>query len=383
MWLLICALAVPFLVVVANPFFLWLQAQLSVSKTIAPERKSGTLSFSMVTVIRTPDLALLNEKINNVRQIEDLNQWILYHDGPADEGVKKYIRDNHSDVQLLESGVRSGKNWVLNDAIRQCSGDIIVFSDLDSLQQPGCITQLRKHFSDLAVGGVCGQRVIDEKTGNDSGQNFYIDLDSQIKKLESALGQLTTNDGKLYAVRKPLLRPMPDEVSDDLIHGLDVLLQKQRQVYDDTLTARIRLPSRDLAHEVERRRRIVCRSLEALWVRKAIFNVFEYGLLSVRLFINKVLRRLIPHALLVALLAFNSMLFSASLSYAVILAAELICFAVLVCIFRGIRHDRIPESIYRLLFALGYIAAGLYGTLLGSFDFLKGESYATWTPKKS
>ena len=383
MLLLIAALMVPFLVVVANPLFLWLQTLMVQPKKSEPSGEADALSVSLVTVVRTPDFGLLDAKIENVRQLEGLDQWILYHDGPASHVLKDYIRRRHGKVQFLETSTRKGKNAVLNDALQQCTGDIIVFSDTDSLLQTHCISLLKKHFHDQAVGGVCGQRVIGEQSRKDSGQRLFINLDSRIKQWESVLGQLTSNDGKFYAVRKSLLGAVPDGVTDDLYNGLAVLRQKQKLIFDEALTARIKLPSRSLAHEVQRRRRIVCRSLRGLWLHKRIFNGFEYGLLSVRLFINKVLRRFIPHALLVSLLAFNALLFSVSFSYATIFIIQLLCLVGLLVFTRGDWEARTPESLYRLLFAVAYVAAGLYGTLLGTLDVLRGEKYVTWTPKKS
>ena len=96
-----------------------------------------------------------------------------------------------------------------------------------------------------------------------------------------------------------------------------------------------------------------------------------------------VLRRFIPHALLVSLLAFNALLFSVSFSYATIFIVQLLCLAGLLVFTRGDWEARTPESLYRLLFAVAYVAAGLYGTLLGTLDVLRGEKYVTWTPKKS
>ena len=269
--------------------------------------------------------------------------------------------------------------------MKHCKGNVIVFSDIDSLLRTDSLSLLHEHFRDPAdLGGVCGQRIIGEHSTNNSGQQFYIEtLDSRIKQWESTLGELTSNDGKLYAIRKSSLVNVPDPVADDFFHGLEVLRQRQKMIFDERLIAHIRLPSRDLSHEMERRRRIVCRSLCGLWLQKEIFNVFKYGLLSLRLFINKVLRRFIPHALLLALLSFNALTFSFTVGYGAILIMQLLLLTGFVTFVRGTWHKLIPVPLYRPLFSVAYITAGLYGTLLGTMDFLRGESYATWTPKKS
>ena len=126
MLLLISALMVPFLVVVANPFFLWLQVRLPRPQMNTPADTSAATAFSMVTVVRTPDFRLLEAKIDNVQQVEGLEQWILYHDGPASTELREYLASHHNNMQLLEASTRKGKNSVLNDAVEQCTGDIII-----------------------------------------------------------------------------------------------------------------------------------------------------------------------------------------------------------------------------------------------------------------
>jgi len=383
MLLFVSAVFVLLLVVVVNPLLLWLQASFIKKDKGVVSEEVKPLNVSMVTVLRTPDIELLEAKITNVMRIAGLSQWVLYHDGPASLVLKDYMSQQHPEVRLRESTLRKGKNAVLNEAIECCSGEVVLFSDADSLQQADCLDVLQGHFDDASVGGVCGQRVIAERHQQDAGQSLYIDLDSHIKAWESRLGQLTSNDGKLYAVRRPLLQLIPDGVTDDLYSGLTVLKQKQKFVFDRAFTAEIRLPSRSLVHEVQRRRRIVCRSLRGLWLQRRIFRCHEYGLLSIRLFINKVLRRLIPHSLLVALVAMNALLFSYSPDYLLLLAAQVSYLCLLYYFTKAVWAERLPKKVYRLLHANAYVLAGLYGTLLGSFDFLRGEQYVTWTPKKS
>ena len=103
MLLLIAALMVPFLVIVANPLFLWLQTLMVQPKKSEPPGEADVLSVSLVTVVRTPDFGLLDAKIENVRQLEGLDQWVLYHDGPASPVLKDYIRRRHGKVQFLEN----------------------------------------------------------------------------------------------------------------------------------------------------------------------------------------------------------------------------------------------------------------------------------------
>ena len=73
--------------------------------------------FSMVTAVRTPDLELLVTKIDNTLRIEGLEQWILYHDGPASDDLKEYLASYPLNIEFFETEARRGKNFVLNAGV--------------------------------------------------------------------------------------------------------------------------------------------------------------------------------------------------------------------------------------------------------------------------
>ena len=58
---------------------------------------------------------------------------------------------------LLRMSERSGKTAGLNEAVRQASGEVFVFSDANAEYDRHAIARLVRNFSDPEVGAVTGE----------------------------------------------------------------------------------------------------------------------------------------------------------------------------------------------------------------------------------
>ncbi|TAN41328.1 MAG: glycosyltransferase [Nitrospirae bacterium] len=349
------------------------------------EQYSDTLPMvSIVTVVRN-GRALIQAKIENALALDyphDKLELIIYSDGSTD-GIEETVRAfTCEQVRFCSSAGHEGKNAGMNNAVKHCAGEIIVFSDADALFEKDALRFLVRHFGDPDVGGVCGSRVIAEKGHSLSKPQWsYIKFDTLIKSLESKSGSISSNDGKIYAVRKNLYRPIPDKVTDDLFVALSIVSQKRRFVFEPEAVTFVRTPSRNMEHEVERRRRIVGGSLNGIWLMRELLNPFKFGIFAVRLFINKVLRRMLP--LFLIMLFFSSLY----LSCKILLAALLFLFQAAFysgafsyyLIFSRIKEIKIITKTTALAF---YFCIGNYGALRGCMDFLMGNQVGKWTPTK-
>ena len=74
----------------------------------------------------------------------------------TDEKVKK-IADTNPEVRLLRQETRQGKTAALNMAVPQAQGEIIVFSDANSMYDTQALINLARHFMDPAIGFVTGR----------------------------------------------------------------------------------------------------------------------------------------------------------------------------------------------------------------------------------
>lgn len=340
---------------------------------------------SLIIVVHNGE-DLIAEKIKNSQSLiynPDKLEIIIYSDGSTDKTQKNITPFLSKQVKLFSSRHHIGKFEGINRAVRESKGDILVFTDADAILDCHALTELLKHFSDSGVGGVCGFRVITEKDKSlADAQISYISMDTMIKRLESRIGSISSNDGKLYAIRRELFVEIPPAVTDDLYEALNVVFQHKRFIFESSAKVAVRLPSRTVEHEILRRRRIVSRSLMGIFKMRVLLNPFKYGMYSLELLINKVIRRLLP-ILLIMLLFSNLLLIDRSMFYALFFAAQILFYlwgASYPLYFEKKKSDNILGKISSKLF---YFCVGNYGMFMGIMDFIQNKQPVKWTPVKT
>lgn len=339
---------------------------------------------SLITVVHNGE-DLVVGKIQNSLSLNypsDNFEIIVYSDGSTDGTERKAESCITQNVRFISSPHFEGKNNALNRAVENAQGDILVFSDADAILDVDAILNLIKYFVDPSVGGACGQRVIGEDNKKlKKAQSDYIRFDSTIKKMENKIGSISSNDGKLYAVRKELFQPIPSAVTDDLYVCLSIVKQGYRFLFEPNSRAFIKVPSRSPKHELERRRRIVCRSLRGIFLQKELLNPLKYGIFSLSLVTNKLNRRLLPAYLLVLFLssAFLS-LYNALMR---VFFFSQVAFYLLALSYPFLENTKGLGVVKKLSSLPYYFCIGNYGTLLGLIDFIMGKQITKWQPFKT
>jgi cellulose synthase/poly-beta-1,6-N-acetylglucosamine synthase-like glycosyltransferase len=341
-------------------------------------------SVSILTVVHNAR-NLIVDKIKNSLSLQypsDKLEIVVCSDGSTDDTVSKVEPFTGGNIKLHSFPSHEGKNHVINETVPICNGDIIIFSDADAFLEKDAIRNIAKNFADPQIGGVCGNIIIsEEKSSFFASQTDFLKFDRLIKKSESRMGSVYSNSGKLSAIKKDLFRPLPLAVPDDLYILLSVVQQNYRFIFEEDAKASIRALARNPAHEFQRRQRVVTRALTGIWSMKQLLNPFQYGSFSISLFINKVLRTFLP--LFLILLFFSSIPISFRFPVLTGILLLQIAFYLLALshwvLFRDIPTLRIVERITSTAF---YFCLGNIGTLIGIWDFMKGERYAKWEPIK-
>jgi biofilm PGA synthesis N-glycosyltransferase PgaC len=331
---------------------------------------------------------LIEEKIRNSLALDyprDRFELAVYSDGSTD-GTEEAAREFECDgVRVIASGEHRGKIRGLNEAASTCRAEILAFSDADAVLSPDALRRVVDRFGDPTVGGCCGQREIRERDGRMAhAQGLYVRFDSFLKRLESRAGSVTSNDGKLYAIRRTLFHPIPEGVTDDSFVLLQVVRQGFRFVFEDKALARIPAPARNADHELERRRRITSQSLRGIWLNRELLNPFRHGLFSAKLFVNKVVRRVLPVSLAMLFVA-TALLVPTSMAFSLLLLAQSAFYALAICHWL-LRHRSSPDragALGRMSTVAFYFCLGNLGMLGGLADFLRGRSVAKWDPLKA
>lgn len=381
----ISSVLIIFSVLVGYPLGLALFNTIKLSPKWTTQDQELPKRISVLIAARNAE-TLIEQKLKNSLNLEIRDsclEVVVVSDGSTDNTQHFLKAVTDSRLKAFHCPEHRGKADALNKGISACTGDILVFTDVDALLQPDAILNLLSHFRDPSVGGVCGQRVIGERDSSlHDAQRSYVELDSLVKQLESKHGSITSNDGKLYAIRRNLALPIPAGVTDDLFNCLSVVRQGKRFVFEPFARAFVRLPSRTPGHELQRRMRIVARSLNGIWRFRCLLNPWHYGFYAIGLFINKVLRRLLP------LCFIGVFLTSATLAHASSFMSILVF---LQCAFYGAAlyfplggllgfGARIFQKVSGLAF---YFVIGNIGTLFGLVTFLRGTPLVKWDPVKS
>lgn len=380
-----------FIVFMGYPVFLYMVSLISPDKKKCRSNSANEYPMiSLLVVFRNAD-TLIEKKIENYLTLEyprDKLELVLISDGSSD-GSDKIARDYGSDaIRFYHFDTHQGKTDCLNLGVAKCKGEIILFSDVDAILNARVLKILTPHFRDPKIGGVCGRRVVHENTSKiQSGQLKYIQWDTMIKQLELRCGMsITSHDGKIYAILKTLFTPVEPGVTDDAYISLAIIGQGFRFAFDPDAIALIKMPSRNTGHELIRRKRIVSTSLNGLKINRKLFNPFSFGLFSIGLFINKVMRRLLPFALILLLLSSCALAFHNYPLVRFFLGGQVCGY-----LFFGaypLLIIRLPDSskwIRRIkrLSSLGYFfCIGMAGTFLGVISFISGEKIVKWDPIK-
>ncbi len=285
-------------------------------------------------------------------------------------------------IRLVEQKERLGKASAMNQAVLQTDADLLLFSDADSRLAPDAVRKLARHFSDPQVGGVCGyRRTVRGGAWARDAQQTYININCALKKIESAQGRISGNDGTIHMIRRSLYTPIPADASDDLYTLLAVISQGYRFLFDPQALSEAKVPSQSVRHEIQRRRRIVTRSLTAMCRMRQLLNPRRFGWVSVGLLINKIGRRLLPFFLLLlgAGLLWTAFASSAAAPIGFGLTGILLLVAGVWLVATLLRFDRLLKPMR----VAGYILVGLAGTALGVLDFVSGRRVSGWTPRRT
>ena len=271
--------------------------------------KAPSLPTISILIAARNEAAHIGATLENKLRIDypaDKIQIIVVSDASTDgtDAVVEQYRDRG--VRLLRQEPRRGKTAALNLAVQHATGDILVFSDANSVYAADALQALAANFSDPHVGYVTGRMAYqaDESSSVGLGCRAYMAYEDLLRRSETHLGSIVGVNGGIDAVRRSLYDGMRDDQLPDFVLPLAVVRKGYRVVYEpdavlheDALTT---APA-----EYRMRVRVALRAWWALLDMRVLFNPCRYGLFALQLFSHKVLRYLAFAALpLLAIAAF-------------------------------------------------------------------------------
>ncbi|HEX3040884.1 MAG TPA: glycosyltransferase [Solirubrobacterales bacterium] len=179
-------------------------------------------------------------------------QIVVASDGSTDATAERARAAGADLVLELPPG---GKVAALNAAAERASGEILAFSDANSVWSRDALRRLVAPFADPGVGYVCGQvRFLDPEGDNLEGAYWRYEM--AVREAESDLAGVTAGNGAIYAVRRDAYMPLPPSGSHDLSFPFLLAKHRLRSLYEPGARAEEKMvPS--IEGEFARKRRMM------------------------------------------------------------------------------------------------------------------------------
>jgi cellulose synthase/poly-beta-1,6-N-acetylglucosamine synthase-like glycosyltransferase len=341
----------------------------------------------------TPTMSLVIAAYNEADGIAQRLDNALTLDYPAEALEIIVASDGSSDAteaivaSYVPRGVRllrlprRGKLSALVDAVQLATGEILVFSDANTVVGHAALRALARNFADPAVGGVAGHTSYRLEPGSESssrGESLYWRYDTWLKEMESRAGSVVSAHGGLYALRRELFRaPRDFAVTDDFFISTCAVESGCRLVFErDALAWEVAVPKAQ--REFSRRVRLMTRGLRGVMLRRDLLNPARYGFYAVVLFSHKVARRLVPVALLI-LLGSSLLLSPRGGPYRAAAIGQLV-FYVLAGAGWLTRAHAVGQ--HRLLYVPFYYCMANTAAMVAIANLLRGERIERWQPQR-
>ena len=310
----------------------------------------------------------------------DKLQIVVASDGSTDDTVAAAWAVDPGRVTVL-SLPRRGKAAALADAVQHTDGDVLVFTDANTVFHRDALAKLVSNFADPDVGGVAGRtgyQIADGSESSGRGEHLYWGYDTWLKALETRTGSVVSAHGGMYAVRRELFRPVEDPaVTDDFAISTAVVAQGKRLVFEPEAVG-FEQPMVRSGSEFRRRVRLMTRGLRGVLLRRELLNPRRCGFYAVALASRKLLRRLVPVTFPVIFVL--SLLLAGENPAIATFAAAQVAFLSLAAAGWALRREDVGAS--PLFFVPFFFCLANAASVLAVWNVVRGRRIERWTPQR-
>ncbi|MEO0943947.1 MAG: glycosyltransferase [Pseudomonadota bacterium] len=323
--------------------------------------------------------ASIREKVENCLSLADSGnfdaQVLVVSDGSTDGTVEEVKAVKDPRIELIERKERSGKALALNSIIPLIKGEIVIFTDANSIVEPGALDAMADVFRDPDIGGVCGEISVDtSKAGAiGKGEGWYWTYDQAMKRAETRLGGAVSAQGSFYAIRHQFVGPLRVDCADDFFNSVRVVAMGSRLAFEPKVSA-VEHVTEKAKKEMGRRIRSTERGWRALLHYRHLMNPATHGWYAWQLFSHKCLRRLIPFFLLLFFLLSLATMGSGGI-YALAAWAQILVYGLVLIATALPRLRALPGIRHLFFFTMSNLAMGA-----GLVRYLTGHRSTLWTP---
>jgi cellulose synthase/poly-beta-1,6-N-acetylglucosamine synthase-like glycosyltransferase len=343
-----------------------------------PHTQSPIEPTVSVVVVAYNEAGRVAARLDNLLALDypaDKLQIILASDGSTDATVERARQYQDAGVVVRAFHTRRGKAAVLNDAIASANGEIVVLADARQRFAADAVRVLVQNFADPSVGAVSGELLMTPDAAGAAvgkGVCFYWRYEKFIRRNESRAGSTVGATGAIYAIRRGLFQPIPeDTILDDVLiplrivrHGYRVLFEPNARAYDGaSATAR---------QEFVRKVRTIAGTFQLLaremWVFDPFRNAVWFETIS-----HKALRLMLP-VLQLLVLTVNLKLATYVPVYRVVLAAQLL-FYLAALAGAAQRQAKRPLIVFTVPYTICLLT---WATIVGFVHFVTRRQKTTW-----
>ena len=358
----------------------------SVFKKNRSDTSDNYLPLVSIIIAAYNEEKVIEDKIKNTLNLNYPKEKlgiIVFSDSSSDQTddiVKMYEKDG---IKLLRIEGRKGKTFCQNRAVEEVKGEIIVFSDANSMYKRDAVRKLVRNFADERIGCVSGElKYINSANKKDeNSEGIYWKYEQIIKKLESKVSSLVGANGAIYAVRKKLYVPLEDFAISDFAEPLMIFEKGYRVIYEAEALA-FEINDDTFKDSYSRRVRIVTRTFNNI-IRSSeileLFNPIKYGWYSIQLVSHKLLRWFTGLFMFILLLL-NIILAKESWVYATILILQLLFY--LAALLGFLNQKFFPKKEGRLLNYIFYFCLSNIAMLNGIINAVLKNKIITWDTKR-
>jgi len=365
------------------PFILYL-----LSKVLKNQLLSNHMSqllifeFPNVSVI----VAAYNEEKVIARRIENLLEQdypkdkmeiIIASDGSTDRTVKIAKKYENKGVRVLDFKKNRGRAAVHNNAVDVAKGEILLFTDAETIFEKDFIKNLVRNYTNQRIGCVVGKLIYINSLDSaiSSSESFYFKYEVFIRALESKLGILCAASGAAMSCRKIIYEPIEQSGDIDVVIPLLSISKGYQNCLEANAIAYEISPS-SISQELKYRIRDVALSLSGTlrMLENNFFKFITHPEVLLSLVTHRILRWLTP-VLLLILLSSNFILVGQTSLYNVTFTIQLVFYAAGIAgLFLYLVDNPLP--IISTIFSFLIANIGILG---GIVKFVMGKASSAYT----
>ncbi|MAF78747.1 MAG: glycosyl transferase family 2 [Halobacteriovoraceae bacterium] len=242
--------------------------------------------------------AFMAKKLRNTLGLDypkDLIKIVVVSDGSTDQTDEIVRGFENEGIELVRVEGRVGKTEARNQAIKERTEDIIIFSDATAIYEKDAVRKLVRNFADETIGMVSGKLSYFDQTSSHMGRatKLYWSYEQLIKKSQSRLRTLTGAVGCINAFRRELYYHLPANVIEDFTFPIMVVAQGKRVIFEPEAIAYERT-TQNSSQEFKMRLRVIRGGMTGFRFALPKLILAKQWSAIIQLFSHKVMRWLMP-----------------------------------------------------------------------------------------